>query len=144
MEFLCIACMEKRKSQQSQFFILPSFFTLSLSPRKSMQRSTTLFPPSKQRLHKSLFLQKLSFPKRYWDQARLSSLVNKQVVSSLDGRLSSTVRRLILMYNMTLKPGQKVVFNCRELNLMYNMTVKPGRKVVFNFKVTRPDVQQDC
>ena len=31
-----------------------------------------------------------------------------------------------------------------EPDLMYNMTVKPGQKVVFNCKVTRPDVQHDC
>ena len=46
---------------------------------KAIKRSTTLFPPSKQRLHKSQFLQKLSCQKPYWDQARLSSLVNKPV-----------------------------------------------------------------
>ena len=46
-----------------------------------MKRNTTLFPPSKQMLHKSQFLQKLTCQKPYWDQARLSSLVNKQVVS---------------------------------------------------------------
>ena len=44
-----------------------------------MKRSTTLFPLSKQRLHKSQFLQKLSCQKPYWDQARFSSLINKQV-----------------------------------------------------------------
>ena len=35
--------------------------------------------PLKQRLHKSQILPTLSFQKPYWDQARLSSLVNKQV-----------------------------------------------------------------
>ena len=55
-----------------------------------MKRSTTLLPQSKQRLHKSQFLQKPSCPKPYRDQARLSSLVNKQVTCkavlfSLDG-----------------------------------------------------------
>ena len=38
-------------------------------------RSTTLFPLSKQTLHKSQFLEKLDCQKPYWDQARLSSLV---------------------------------------------------------------------
>ena len=63
------------------FFVLSRFSTNSLSSRKSLKRSTTLFPPSKQMLHKSQFLQKLTCQKPYWDQARLSSLVNKQVVS---------------------------------------------------------------
>ncbi len=40
-----------------------------------MKSRTTLFLSSKQRLHKSQFLQKLSCQKHYWDQARLSSLV---------------------------------------------------------------------
>ena len=44
-----------------------------------MQRSINLVPPSQQRLHKQQVLQKLSHQKPYWDQARLSSLVNKQV-----------------------------------------------------------------
>ena len=44
-----------------------------------MNRSTKLLPPSKQRLPKSQFLQKQSPQKSYWDQARLSILVNKQV-----------------------------------------------------------------
>ena len=37
--------------------------------------------------HKSQFLQKLSCPKLYWDQARLSSLVNKQVAYSSNSSL---------------------------------------------------------
>ena len=38
-----------------------------------------LLHPSQQRLHKLRFLQKLGCQKPCWDQARLSSLVNKQV-----------------------------------------------------------------
>ena len=38
-----------------------------------------LLLPSQQRLHKVRFLQKLGCQKPCWDQARLSSLVNKQV-----------------------------------------------------------------
>ena len=57
----------------------PFYSTHFLSSRKAMERSTSLFPPSKQRVHKSQFLQKLSCQKPYWDQARLSSLVNKPV-----------------------------------------------------------------
>ena len=46
---------------------------------KAMPSIPTLFPPSQQRLHKSQFLHKMSCQKPCWDQARLSSLVNKQV-----------------------------------------------------------------
>ena len=46
-----------------------------------MQRSTIQFPPLNQKFHKSQFLQKLSCQKPYWDQARLSSLINKQVAT---------------------------------------------------------------
>ena len=77
--FLCIVCMEKGRVDTSSLFILSSNSTHSLSYRKAMKRSTTLFPTSKQRLHKSQFLQKLSCQTPYWDHAILSSLVNKQV-----------------------------------------------------------------
>ena len=48
--------------------------------QKTKQRSPTLVPQSQQRFHKLQFLQNLSCQKFCWDQARLSSLVNKQVV----------------------------------------------------------------
>ena len=76
--FYALLAWRKGKVETSPFFILPSFSTHSLSSRKAMKRSTTLSPLSKQRLHKSQFLQKLSCQKPHWDQARLSSLVNKQ------------------------------------------------------------------
>ena len=41
-----------------------------------------LLLPSQQRFHKLCFLQKLCCQKPCWDQARLSSLVNKQVAQS--------------------------------------------------------------
>ena len=54
-----------------------------ISPFSSPQASNAeqLHPSSlsQQRLHKIPFLQKLSCQKPYWDQVRLSSLVNKQV-----------------------------------------------------------------
>ena len=56
----------------------------TLSSRKTMQRSINLVPPSQQRLHKQQFLHKLNRQKPYWVQARLSSLVNKQVVAYLE------------------------------------------------------------
>ena len=40
-----------------------------------------LLLPSQQRLHKLRFLQKLGCQKPCWDQATLSSIVNKQVAS---------------------------------------------------------------
>ena len=61
----------------------PSFFQayqhLPFPPTKQC-RVQPYFPPSKQRLHKSQLLQKLSCQKPYWDQARLSSLVKKTQV----------------------------------------------------------------
>ena len=53
------------------------FFSFSM---QAMQKKSTLVPPSQQRLHKSRFLQKLGCQKPCWDQAKPSSLVNKQVV----------------------------------------------------------------
>ena len=69
-----------------------------------MQRNTTIFPISKQRLLKSQFLQKLSCKKKpYWDQARLSSL---HVVVQGDGctmkivtsRVQCTVKVLLCRF----------------------------------------------
>ena len=44
-----------------------------------MQINATSVFPSQQSLHKLRFLQKLGCQKPCWDQARLSSVVNKQV-----------------------------------------------------------------
>ena len=43
------------------------------------EQTPTSVVPSQKRLHKLSFLQKLGCQKPCWDQARLSSLVNKQV-----------------------------------------------------------------
>ena len=51
---------------------------LFISPHKQC-RETPPVLSSQQRLHKLRFLQKLGCQKSCWDQARLSSLVNKQV-----------------------------------------------------------------
>ena len=79
MRFLYIAYMEKKKKvETSPFFILPIFSTFPC-----LQESNAVnhhFSLSKQWLPKSQFLQKLSCQKPYWEQARLSSLVYKQVV----------------------------------------------------------------
>ena len=55
---------------------LPSLFFFYI---EAMKRNSILVLPSKQRLHKLCFLQKLGCQKPCWDQTRLSSLVNKQV-----------------------------------------------------------------
>ena len=55
---------------------------LFLFSMQSMQRNSTSDLPSLQRLHKLRFLQKPICQKPYWDQARLSSLVNKQVANT--------------------------------------------------------------
>ena len=47
--------------------------------KQALQRNTTSLLPSQQRLHKLHFLQKLGCQKPCWDQAKLSSKVNKQV-----------------------------------------------------------------
>ena len=79
MCFTCITFMEKGKGEPSKLVILQSLSKHFLSSRKSMKRTTTIYPPSKQRLHREHFLQKRGCQKPCWDQARLSSLVNKQV-----------------------------------------------------------------
>ena len=79
--FSALLAWRKGKVGTRKVFILPSFSTFSLLSRKAMQGSNNLFPPSKQRLRKSQFLLKLSCQKQYWDQARFSSLVNKQVAN---------------------------------------------------------------
>ena len=55
-------------------FSLLFFFVM-----QAMQRNPTLVLPSKLKLHKLHFLQKLSCQKPCWDQATLSSLENKQI-----------------------------------------------------------------
>ena len=45
---------------------------------QGMQRNPTLVLPSQQMFHKLGFVQKLGCQKPCWDQARLSSLLNKQ------------------------------------------------------------------
>ena len=71
VKFLCIAAMKKNKSGDKPIFHLISFMILPLSFREALNRSTTLFPRSKQRLPKLRFLQKLGCQKPCWDQARL-------------------------------------------------------------------------
>ena len=65
------------KVEKSLFYLLLSPSSHSLCSKKPIKRNPTLFPKSKQRLHKPQFLQKLGCQKPSWDQARLSSLVNK-------------------------------------------------------------------
>ena len=65
------------KVDTSPFNIIWSISTHSRFSKKAMKRRTTLLPQSKERLHKLRFLQKLGCQKPCWDQARLSSLVNK-------------------------------------------------------------------
>ena len=53
-------------------------FHFTLSPASNVEKPHLILP-SQQRLHKLRFLQKPGCQKFCWDQARLSSLVNKQV-----------------------------------------------------------------
>ena len=57
---------------------LSSLFLFSI---EAMKRNSIIVLPSKERLHKLRFLQKLGCQKPCWDQA---SLVNKQIVSVVD------------------------------------------------------------
>ena len=79
MEFRVELPLRTEKEQTSQSSTHPIFSILSLSYRQAMQRSPTLISASHQSLHKSQFLQKISCQKPWWDHARLSGLVNKQV-----------------------------------------------------------------
>ena len=70
--------------------------TFSFSPCKqcrAMQRNSTLVLQSYKRLHKLCFLQKQGCQKPCWDQARLSSLVNNQVVTVVKEVTEVTVVR---------------------------------------------------
>ena len=61
----------RKKSGKKSIFHPFSFVILPLSFREALNRSTTQFPQSKQRLPKLRFLQKLGCQKPCWDQARL-------------------------------------------------------------------------
>jgi hypothetical protein len=54
--FSALLAWRKGKVVKSPFVIFQSFSTISLSSRKAMEMSATLFSPSKQRLQKSQFL----------------------------------------------------------------------------------------
>ena len=54
-----------------------------ISTRQARKRNIIIVPPPQQWLHKLQFLKNLRRPKPCGDQARLSSLINKQVVPPL-------------------------------------------------------------
>ena len=72
-----------------------------------MKRSTKLLPPSKQRLPRLQFLKKQSPQKYCWGQARLSSLVNKQVapvyVWSAKSHINKTIVIKVYSKNLNYK-----------------------------------------
>ena len=71
VKFLCIASMAKKKHGEEFIFHPSSFLILPLSFWEALNRSTTQFSQSKQRLPKLRFLQKLGCQKPCLDQARL-------------------------------------------------------------------------
>ena len=76
---------------------------LNLSPlflfsMQAMQRNATSVLPSQQRLNKLCFLQKLGCQKTCWDQARLSSLVNKQIALSYGSGVSPPFQYFVLCW----------------------------------------------
>ena len=100
LRFLCIACMEKRKSGYKSILgpsNLP--YTFPFLQKRNEEKSHTVSPQSKQMLHNSQFLQTLSCQKTYMDKARLSSLVNKHV--DTDGAGCNIMRQTQCL-NLTL------------------------------------------
>ena len=81
-----------------------------------MQRSLTLFPPSQQRLHKLQFLKKLGCQKPYWDQARLSSLVNKPVVEIRSSCLSPNLATQYITVPYSTWKAVRVLSRCPPLS----------------------------
>ena len=104
MFFFCfIACIQKRKKSGDLPFLhhLKHLFTFTFL-QESNEEKHTLVSQSKQRHHKLHFLQKLGGQKPCWEQARLSSLVNKQVgkrhkkaLKFLQGKCSAVQRSAV-------------------------------------------------
>ena len=81
MDFLFFAStIEKKKIEDKSISHSSNIPILPLSSRNAVKSCANKLPPPKQRLHKLRFLQKVGSQKLFWDQARLSSLVNKPVV----------------------------------------------------------------
>ena len=98
----------------SSFLIFKRFSILFLIASKSIKRSTTLFPPSKLRLHKSQFWQKLSGQKPVWDEGTLSSLVNKQDALTLFLKIVTKLSKNQIFYlvrTLWLKYSQFIFYN---------------------------------
>ena len=98
VRLLCLACLEERNS-------VPSFSALSLSCRQAMQRSSNLLTPSKQNLHYSTVSAGTELSETLlgqWDQARLSSLVNKQVAQTLPDAAAG----FLWLYSLKLMPAR--------------------------------------
>ena len=79
MVLLCIAFLEERECEEKRGRMKKGPVSSFFSSMQAMQRNPTGVLPSQQRLYELRFLQKLGYQKPCWDQARLSSLVSKQV-----------------------------------------------------------------
>ena len=77
-----IAFLEERECVEKLGRIRDDLSPLFFLSLQAIQGMPTLVLQSQQRLHKLQFLQKLGCQKPCWVQARLSSLVNKQVALS--------------------------------------------------------------
>ena len=85
--FPALLSLRKGKVNTSLFFSLLSLSKHSLSSKKiNKERNTTIYPPSKQRLHKVCFLQNQGC------QKPCCSLVNKEVVCSMQRTLCIITR----------------------------------------------------
>ena len=80
---LSIACLEGRENFDKYILLSISTLTPFLQESIAMKKIPNLVHPSQKRLHNLQFHQKLGCQKLFWDQARLSRLVNKQFAPHL-------------------------------------------------------------
>ena len=79
---ICITFLKERESNEKLGGMKLDLSPLLLFSMQSMQINPALVLQSQQRLHILCFLHYLGCQKPCWNQARLSSLVNKQVDSA--------------------------------------------------------------
>ena len=75
----CSALLALKKRESLDKSITQSFLTLSLSTRQAGQISPYLVPHNNKGFISLQFIQELSYQNPCWDQARISSLITKQL-----------------------------------------------------------------
>ena len=86
------------------------FISFQASLQESNEAKNHAISPIKKRLHESQFLRKLSCQKTYWDQARLSSLLNKQV----EPHVCQVSHIMCYMSNITSQVSHVTLFVCKK------------------------------